>query len=232
MLVLEIREPSRALRRVSFTRYGLGMGRAVPSLSIGRSSRVDVVLESLSVSDFHVELVEREGLLELVPAASVVIDGQALQKGPRVVSIGSVIEIADCTVVVTQFVPIVPADFESSEKEFLELTRADRSDVGARLVYADALEEGGWLIRGEYLRVQVRLLLRQALEGDADAYARFTRKLAPARRWLASVATPVLGDRCSAKVGRECPARWAADGPPSICWKCQVAVRVPTTPRA
>lgn len=231
MLVLQISEPEAAPRTVAFTRHALGIGRPLPSLSIGRSTGADVVLRSRSVSERHVELIEREGLLELVPMAAVVVDGVALASGSRVVKIGSVIALGDSTLVVMEFVPIVPPDFESSERELLDLTRAEASDVGARLVYADALEEGGWLIRAEYLRVQVRLVMAEALDGDEEARARFARKLQPARRWLASVASPVLASGCRSKVGKECPARWGSPRSPSICWKCQLAVNVPTNPR-
>jgi hypothetical protein len=99
-----------------------------------------------------------------------------------------------------------------------------------RLVYADMLEEKGWLVRAEYLRVQVRLLLEEGLEGDREARDRLHRKLAPARRWREAVGAPALAQKCPITAGRDCPVRWgnAAKGP-STCGKCGRAVAFATT---
>jgi uncharacterized protein (TIGR02996 family) len=233
MLVLDIQEPNSALRTLSFTRHTLGLGRDVPTLSIGHAAEADVRLASPDVADIHFRLFERDGLLHLASLGRVAIDGnQRVRRNREVaVAVGTTIAVADCSVQIRHFLPIGPADFEVVEKDVLEMTTADVCDHGARLVYADVLEERGWLIRAEYLRVQIRLEMSAALPGDREAYGRFQRKLTPARRWLVAVGHPRIADTCGIVAGRACPVQWGAErAKASVCWKCQRAVRYPADP--
>jgi uncharacterized protein (TIGR02996 family) len=232
MLVLEIEEPNRATRALSFTRHTLGLGRDVPTLTIGHLPESDVDLASPDVVDIHLRLFEHDGLLHLAAVGHAAVDGKRVHRGREVaLAVGSVISVPDGSVTIRHFLPIGPPDFEVVEKDVLDMATDDPCDHGARLVYADVLEERGWLIRAEYLRVQIRLEMNAALPGDREAYGRFQRKLTPARRWLAAVGHPAIADRCKIVAGQACPVQWGASATPSVCWRCQRAVRHPTAPR-
>jgi uncharacterized protein (TIGR02996 family) len=193
MLVLGIEEPGRA-RELAFTRHTLALGRSVPTLTLGQAPDADVDISGADPS--HAKIVEREGRAWLIAKSGCLVDGAAPPREHEEarLDVGSTIGIGDALVHVKAFAPIAPEDFEASEREFLAMI-ADASDIGARLVYADALEEGEWLVRAEYLRVQVRLTTGQEIEGDRAAHERLVRKLAPARRWLAAVGRPLLALR-------------------------------------
>lgn len=182
MLVLDLEVDGRA-RTYAFSRHALGIGSTYPSLTIGRDAELRV--KSLSVAELHLRLFERDGRLLAEPLKPVTIDDRAVGGGHHAIDEGSVLYLGDATLRVRAFTAIVAVDFERTEQAFLEMVAANGHD--GRLVYADALEESGWLVRAEYLRVQVRLARGEPLEGDADVELRLTKKLACAPRWLRAV---------------------------------------------
>jgi uncharacterized protein (TIGR02996 family) len=244
MLVLELREHEQVSRLLSFSRHALGLGRTLPGLTLGG----DIGLAAGGVLAEHIELFEKDGHLYLRAIGPTLLDGVPLNGPPssggpttnrrnrkkggkqgvgRRLAIGSVVGLGDSTVlVVVRFEPIVPPDFERNEFEapFLRAIDADPSSVGERLVYADALEEGGWLIRAEYLRLQLRVLLGEAIEGDLEAKERYLKNLLPAWRWVQRVAEPTVARNCQAKLGRACPVAWGSEARTSVCAKCNRAV--------
>lgn len=183
MLVLDLEVPGVAARTFSFSRHALGIGATFPSLSIGRDAELKV--PSPSVAELHLRLFERDGRLLAEPRKPVTIDDRAVRSGHHAIVAGSVLYVGDATLRVRAFTAIVAIDFERTEQDFLAMVAADPLD--GRLVYADALEEAGWLIRAEYLRVQVRLARGETLEGDVDVEVRLTKKLSCAPRWLRAV---------------------------------------------
>jgi len=233
MLVLEICEPGCARRVVAFTRHTLALGRPVPQLTIGRDAAADLVLRDDSLLSKHAELFERDGLLHLQPLGLTVLNGQPCN-GPRVkkqlrerarpVRHASVIAIGESTVALLQFHPIAPPDFEVLEHDFLDAIRRDGAAVDHRLVYADALEERGWLVRAEYMRIQVRLLFGETVEGDEDACHRFLRTLVPSFRWVEAIGEPTVASRCALETERSCPVAWGGQARPSLCLRCHRAV--------
>lgn len=183
MMVLDLEVPGVAARTFSFSRHALGIGATFPSLSVGRDAELKV--PSPSVAEQHLRLFERDGRLLADPRKPVTIDDRAVTSGHHAVASGSVLYLGDATLRIRAFVAIVAIDFEHSEQDFLAMLATDPLD--GRLVYADALEEAGWLIRAEYLRVQVRLARDQPLDGDTDVELRLTKKLSCAPRWLRAV---------------------------------------------
>jgi uncharacterized protein (TIGR02996 family) len=231
MLVIDVREGRDAKRRLSFSRHTLALGRSLPTLTLGRSPTVDVQLAAGEVHDQHAQLVESEGKLDVVPLVhkedETLLNGDAIHR-PTSIVIGGVVGLGDCAITIVAFTPIVPPDFEVVEGDFVKPLRADSSDVGMRLVYADMLEEKGWLVRAEFLRVQVRLLLDEAIDGDREARDRLFRKLGPARLWRQAIGAPSLAQKCPLHAGRECPVRWGTASRASTCGKCGRAVAFAT----
>jgi len=228
MLVIDVREVAAEVRRLSFTRHTLALGRGVPTLTLGRGpSADDCNLTSPRVHDLHARLEERDGHLDLVPVVheqgETTLDGKAVHTPSRL-ALGSVVGLGDTAITIVAFTPIVAPDFETSEGDFVKPLRADPNDVATRLVYADMLEEKGWLVRAEFLRVQVRLVTGQALEGDREAGERLFKKLATARLWREAVKAPLVTPRCPLEAGAACPVRWGSAPSPSICGKCGHAV--------
>lgn len=185
MLVVELHEPGHAPRVVSFTRHTLGIGAGVPTIVVGRMGELRVV--SPSVGRYHLSLFEGDGVLWAGARKLLTIDGRALGQGAHPLRVGSEVLFGDATLWIRGFTPIAPPDFAVVEGELLALAKEDPLD--GRLVYADALEEGGWLVRAEYLRVQVRIARNAPLSGDEEAHDRFVRKLMCARAWLKAVGT-------------------------------------------
>lgn len=182
MLVLDL-EVDGNVRRYSFSRHALGIGSTYPSLTIGRDAELRV--RSLSVAEVHLRLFERDGRLLVDPRKPVTVDDRPVSSGHHAIDVGSVVFLGDATLRVHAFTPIVAVDFERTERDFVAMVAAHGHD--GRLVYADALEESGWLVRAEYLRVKVRLARGTPLEGDADVELRLTKKLSCAPRWLRAV---------------------------------------------
>jgi uncharacterized protein (TIGR02996 family) len=237
MLVIEVREPGQPARTRSFTRHTLNLGRELPQLTIAD----DVPLAG-AIQTRHVELFECDGLLRVHAYAPTHLDGEPIPRRQsrtgesdegRVVKRGSTLDLAGAaTITVLEFTPIVPADFEVSEAEFLRAIKDEPSSIGEWLVYADALEEHDYLIRAEYLRLEVRRVLDQRLEGDYGAGQRYLKNLKAASRWLAAVRAPkVLWDKqCPAKLDAEaCPIAWESESDVrvALCPRCQHAVRYP-----
>jgi uncharacterized protein (TIGR02996 family) len=242
MLVLEVRERERT-RTVSFSRTTLGLGFSVPTLVIGES------LGLTALDPRHAELFERDGRLHLVSHRETTLDGRSTAKPlakkltrrernaqrargdvdawvrEPVVSVGSVIGIGDVAIVVTHFASLAPPDVETVEREFLVALERDHASMGSRLVYADALEERGWLIRAEYLRLQLRLLLGEPIAGDEDALKRYEKKLLAAPKWKQRIGEPMVADRCGPQLGRACPIAWGGTPQPTACPKCERVVQ-------
>jgi uncharacterized protein (TIGR02996 family) len=245
MLVLEIHEPGAPPRSVSLTRHTLGLGSTVPSLTLGW----ELGLSMGGVLPNHAQLFERDGCLHLVSHGMTTVNGRettgpsalrglsrkqrrhARAEGIGVRELplepGAVIGLGEVAVVVRLFVPIVPPDFDESERDFLVALDADPASIGDRLVYADALEDRGWLIRAEYLRVQLRILLGDALEGDVEAKSRYEKNLFAAPRWMKRIGEPTIADACKPKLGPECPVAWGREVRPTLCPKCGRSVRYP-----
>ena len=223
MLVLEIREGSH-VRELSFTRHTLSVGKRMPTLSLGRTPELDTDVEAGETDTRNLVLYERDGRPWLATCRELVIDGERHVGCDAPLRVGSVVSITGATLHLHHFLPIAPANVEVIERELLEMMTGDPCDVGARLVYADALEEAGWLIRAEYLRVQVRLVMHTALDGDEQVHGRLLMKVAPARVWLKMVDEPQLAIACESAAGRACPVRWGSSFAPSICHRCQRAV--------
>lgn len=245
MLSIEVR--GEHVRSFSFSRHTLGLGRMLPGLMLG----ADIGLGDQGVLARHVEIFEQEGRLRVFAHGPIRIEGKereeaedpsprrrrrdraAERKLGREVDIGDVIELvgSKTKVVITHFVPILPADYRTREGELLRAIEAAPSSVADRLVYADALEDSSGLIRAEYLRLQLRLLLDEPVEGDQEAKARYLKNLMPARSWVDRVGEPVIAGLCPTKQGRACPVRWGTAPPqPSVCATCGHAVRYPSKP--
>lgn len=237
MLVLEVRQRGRPPRTASFTRQTLGVGRSLPGLSLGG----DLGLAPEVMSPDHLELFERDGLLLYIARGPTLLDGTSTApsvgasprrnrkeawraKTGRPVRVGSVFEIGDVAIVVVDFVPIVAPDWETSERELLEALASDPTSVAARLAYANTLEERGHLVRAEFLRVQLRLLLDEPLEGDVEVKSRYEKTLLPAWRWVTAVGTPQLARACIPNLGRACPVAWGGAPAPAVCTRCERAV--------
>ena len=186
MLVVELHEPGVAPRVVSFTRHTLGIGRSVPTIGVGRTGELRIA--SPNVGDQHLSLFEGDGRLWAAVRKPVTIDAKTIGTGAHPVPIDGELVFGDVTMWVRAFAPIAPPHFEEVERDLLALAKDEPME--GRLVYADALEEGGWLIRAEYLRVQVRVARKEPLPGDQEAHDRFVRKLLCARRWLKTVGSP------------------------------------------
>lgn len=245
MLSIEVR--GEHVRSFSFSRHTLGLGRMLPGLMLG----ADIGLGDQGVLARHAEIFEQEGRLRVFAHGPIRIEGKereeaedpsprrrrrdraAERKLGREVDIGDVIELvgSKTKVVITHFVPILPADYRTREGELLRAIEAAPSSVADRLVYADALEDSSGLIRAEYLRLQLRLLLDEPVEGDQEAKARYLKNLMPARSWVDRVGEPVIAGLCPTKQGRACPVRWGTAPPqPSVCATCGHAVRYPSKP--
>ncbi len=246
MLSIEVRDEQ--VRSFSFSRHTLGLGRMLPGLILG----ADIGLLDPGVLARHAELFEQEGRLRVLGHGPIRIEGKektregedpsprqrrreraAERKLGREVEVGDVIELvgSKTKIVITHFVPILPADYRTREGELLRAIEADPSSVADRLVYADALEESNGLIRAEYLRLQLRLLLDEPVAGDHEAKARYLKNLMPARSWVDRVGEPVIAGICPTKQGRACPVRWGTAPPqPSVCATCGHAVRYPSKP--
>lgn len=182
MLVLDLEEPGNA-RTFSFSRHALGIGVTYPSITIGRDAELRIATPG--AADRHLRLFERDGRLLADVLKPVTIDDRAQTKGHHALRVGSVIYVDRATLRVREFAPIVAVDFDALEADLLALLR-DRS-LDGHLVYADALEERGFLVRAEYLRVRVRNQRGEPLPGDAEVENRLLNKLLCAPRWLRAI---------------------------------------------
>jgi uncharacterized protein (TIGR02996 family) len=227
-LVLEIEDGHRPSRRLAFSRHTLSLGHNLPTLNVGGNAEVAVASSTLAAPR-RFTLVESEGTLGVSfkgdRDATWSANGRSFTgTTSTTLDVGSVVASGDVRITIVAFTPIVPASFEETEGAFLAPIKASSSDVAARLVYADLLEQNGELIRAEYLRVQVRLLLDEAVDGDAGAHERLKAKLSPARKWRGAVGVPTLATQCPQRAGRNCPTQWGGPAKPTMCGQCGCAV--------
>ncbi len=232
---------------LSFSRHTLGLGRDLPGLNVGSD-----ILPSPRLLPKHVELFEQEGRLRYVANGPVFVEGQLPNPPPprdrrelkhwesdrprgHALGVGGSIALLSssaepglvATVTLVHMSPIVPADYPSSEADFLHVVEATPGAISPRLVYADMLEEHGYLTRAEFLRLQVRLALRQDIEGDREAHKRYLKNLLPAKSWVGRIGSPRIARQCPIQIGRECPTAWGARETPSHCTRCDHAVSHP-----
>lgn len=191
MLVLALQERARAPRVVAFSRSVLMLGRSFPELTLGGAGSPDFAIADENCLARHLTFFETAGHLHVHPWGATLLDGEVISgKSDFIVPVGSVLQIGKTTIRVDHFTPVVPPDFREREADFLAEIEGKPHAIPERLVYADALEEGGWLLRAEYLRVQLRLLLGEAIAGDEDAKRRLANLLTAAADWRAAVGEP------------------------------------------
>lgn len=234
MLVFTMRE-DEGERRYAFSRHTLAIGAERPTLILGPDPGFVVKFPRV------IELVEVDGQLLLGRTRSPDVEVEGVLTGPPRpkpfhhhldLMRGSVVRSGTAALTIEAFAPMVPPDFENSEGEFAKMVAADASDLSARLIYADALEESGYLVRAEFLRVEIRLLTGDVVDGDAEARERLYRKLTAAKRWRDYVGAPAIATRCPLQAGRACPVAWGQTGERARCFKCERAVPFRCAPRA
>jgi uncharacterized protein (TIGR02996 family) len=178
-------------------------------VSIGRSTRNDLVLPHPDVSRRHAEVrVESAGfsIKDLRSGHGTWIGGARIQH--HLLRAGDRITIGPFTFSIEASVTADPV-----EQRLLDAI-AQQNDANSRLVYADWLEQQGDVARAEFLRMQEFLV-----EADPDSLA-FTLQTTKLRevasqidmKWRHAVARPAV-EGCNQRFTVRCPKEWGSLAP-------------------
>jgi uncharacterized protein (TIGR02996 family) len=188
-------------RRMSFDKH---------EIIIGRTAGNDIALPLGSISKHHARLVYSGGrylVVDLKSTNGVYVNGNRIV-GPLVVGEGDRIAIAEFTLALLPYEPIV--DEPTLEVDVVELrllASIARSDEGSREVYADWLDEHDDSQRAELVRMQDALVGMSLFERE-DHVPRL-RELAANTdaHWRIKVARPPI-EHC--KATSQCPIDWGS----------------------